>query len=97
MSAAVKNNKSWCVIIPTYNKAKNLKRVIDGVLQYTSDIFIINDGSTDETSEILKNYLQINLINLPENKGKGNALQVGFQTALQHQFDYAITIDSDGQ
>lgn len=97
MNTTDKNNRSWCVIIPTYNNAKTLKRVIDGVLEYTSDIFIINDGSTDETSEILKNYLQINLINLPENKGKGNALQVGFQTALQHQFDYAITIDSDGQ
>lgn len=97
MNTTDKNNRSWCVIIPTYNNAKTLQRVIDGVLEYTSHIFIINDGSTDETPEILKNYLQINLINLPENKGKGNALQVGFQTALQHQFDYAITIDSDGQ
>ena len=97
MSAAVKNNKSWCVIIPTYNNAKTLKRVIDGVLEYTSDIFIINDGSTDETPEILKNYPQVYLINLPVNKGKGYALQTGFKIALQERFDYAITIDSDGQ
>lgn len=97
MSAAVKNNKSWCVIIPTYNNAKTLKRVIDGVLEYTSHIFIINDGSTDETPEILKNYPQVYLINLPVNKGKGYALQTGFKIALQERFDYAITIDSDGQ
>lgn len=97
MNTSDKNNRSWCVIIPTYNNAKTLQRVIDGVLEYTSHIFIINDGSTDETPEILKNYSQIHLINLPVNKGKGYALQTGFKIALQERFDYAITIDSDGQ
>ena len=97
MNTTDKNNRSWCVIIPTYNNAKTLQRVIDGVLEYTSHIFIINDGSTDETPEILKNYPQVYLINLPVNKGKGYALQTGFKIALQERFDYAITIDSDGQ
>ena len=97
MNTTDKNNPSWCVIIPTYNNAKTLQRVIDGVLEYTSHIFIINDGSTDETPEILKNYPQVYLINLPVNKGKGYALQTGFKIALQERFDYAITIDSDGQ
>ncbi|MBS7332440.1 MAG: glycosyltransferase family 2 protein, partial [Weeksellaceae bacterium] len=69
MNTTDKNNPSWCVIIPTYNNAKTLQRVIDGVLEYTSYIFIINDGSTDETPEILKNYPQVYLINLPVNKG----------------------------
>lgn len=97
MNATDKNTYSWCVIIPTYNNAKTLQRVIDGVLEYTSHIFIINDGSTDETPEILKNYPQIHLINLPVNKGKGHALQTGFKAALKNGFEYAITIDSDGQ
>lgn len=97
MNTTDKNNRSWCVIIPTYNNAKTLQRVINGVLEYTSHIFIINDGSTDETPEILKNYPQVYLINLPVNKGKGYALQTGFKIALQERFDYAITIDSDGQ
>lgn len=97
MNATVKNNKTWCVIIPTYNNAKTLKRVIDGVLSYTSNIVIINDGSTDDTAQILQNYKQLTIIGLPQNKGKGNALQIGFKTALQNDFDYALTIDSDGQ
>lgn len=97
MNVNDKNTPSWCVIIPTYNNAKTLQRVIDGGLEYTSHIFIINDGSTDETPEILKNYPQIHRINLPINKGKGYALQKGFKMARQQGFDYAITIDSDGQ
>lgn len=91
------NNKTWCVIIPTYNNAKTLKRVVDGVLNYTNHIFIINDGSTDETPNILENYKQLSILNVPQNKGKGNALQLGFKAALAHNFDYALTIDSDGQ
>src|SRR5690606_38802964 len=97
MNTTDKNNRSWCVIIPTYNNAKTLQRVIDGVLEYTSHIFIINDGSTDETPEILKNYPQVYLINLPVNKGKGYALQTGFKIAIQEVVEYARTIESDGQ
>ena len=42
-----------CVIIPTYNNAGTLENVIRGVQDYTSDIIVVNDGSTDETEEIL--------------------------------------------
>lgn len=97
MNKPIENNKSWCVIIPTYNNAKTLKRVIEGVLNYTNHIFIINDGSTDATLQILQNYQQLHVIHLAENKGKGNALQTGFKVAIKHGFDYALTIDSDGQ
>lgn len=85
------------VIVPTYNNSKTLQRVLDGVLEYTDDILVVNDGSTDATSEILKKYPQILQIHLPENKGKGNALTVGFQKAKELGFKNAITIDSDGQ
>lgn len=86
-----------CVLIPTYNNHATLKRVIDGVLAYTQDVIIVNDGSIDTTSNILQAYQQLNIIHLPENKGKGNALRVGFKKALSLGYDYVITIDSDGQ
>ena len=89
--------KKICVLIPTYNNEKTLRRVIDGVLDYTKNIIVVNDGSTDSTSEILKTYPQISTINLPENKGKGNGLKIGFGKAKELGFDHAITIDSDGQ
>lgn len=91
------SERNICVLIPTYNNEKTLKRVIDGVLDYTENIIVVNDGSTDSTSEILKNYTQITVLNLPENKGKGNGLKTGFRKAKKLGFDYAITIDSDGQ
>ncbi|PTT73264.1 MULTISPECIES: DUF2062 domain-containing protein [unclassified Chryseobacterium] len=91
------SEKKICVLIPTYNNEKTLKRVIDGVLDYTEDIIAVNDGSTDSTKEILRSYSQIEVIDLPENKGKGNGLKTGFRKAKELGYDYAITIDSDGQ
>lgn len=86
-----------CVLIPTYNNNRTLNRVIDGVLNYTDQIIVVNDGSTDITSELLKSYTNIEQIHFPKNKGKGIALQEGFKRALQLDYNYVITIDSDGQ
>lgn len=71
--------------------------MVDEVLIQTNDIIIVNDGSTDNTKEILSIYSDLTLIQLDQNKGKGNALRVAFKKALFLGFDYAITIDSDGQ
>ncbi|MBD3905923.1 DUF2062 domain-containing protein [Chryseobacterium sp. Ch-15] len=90
------SEKKICVLIPTYNNEKTLRRVIDGVLDYTENIIIINDGSSDSTLQILEKY-SVTIINLSENKGKGNALKIGFRKAKEIGYDYAITIDSDGQ
>jgi len=88
---------SFCVIVPTYNNQKTLKRVLDSILDFTSNVIIVNDGSTDETSEILKEYSQLTQIHHPKNLGKGRALRNGFRKAIEQHFEYAITIDSDGQ
>ena len=91
------NATSFCVIVPTYNNHKTLKKVLDSILGYTSNIIIVNDGSTDDTGEILKSYPQLTQIHHPENLGKGRALRNGFRKAIEMRFEYAITIDSDGQ
>lgn len=86
-----------CVIIPTYNNEKTLKRLVDKTLNYTSDVIIVNDGSTDSTSQILAEYPQIPQIHFTKNQGKGMALRAGFKEALKLGYLNAITIDSDGQ
>jgi len=91
------SEKKICILIPTYNNAKTLNRVVDGVLEYTDAIIVVNDGSTDDTPQLLNSYSQITTVSLPENKGKGNALKTGFRKAEESGYDYAITIDSDGQ
>lgn len=88
---------SCCVLIPTYNNDATLTRVLDQVYYYTSNIIIINDGSTDATNEILKSYTSLIVVHLPINKGKGNALKTGFKAAGKLGYEYAISMDSDGQ
>jgi glycosyltransferase involved in cell wall biosynthesis len=90
-------NLKCCVIIPTYNNYKTLQKVIEGVLVFTENIIVVNDGSTDDSVETLKQFPQIQQIHIPKNKGKGNALRQGFKRAGSLGYRYAITIDSDGQ
>lgn len=85
-----------CVLIPAYNNAASLPAVIAGVLQFTDDIILINDGSTDGFNEVLTQYPEVKCISYTPNKGKGWALRTGFQEAGKF-FDYVITIDADGQ
>lgn len=91
------NQLNVCVVIPTYNNHKTLCRVIDGVLLQTSNVIIVNDGSTDATSEILESYMQCTIITIGKNQGKGNALREAFKKGKELGFHHAITIDSDGQ
>ncbi|TEB41653.1 glycosyltransferase family 2 protein, partial [Flavobacterium circumlabens] len=93
----VLQNVNFCVIVPTYNNHKTLKKVLDSILDFTPNVIVVNDGSTDETSEILKQYSQFTQIHHTRNSGKGMALRNGFKKAIQMNFEYAITIDSDGQ
>lgn len=86
-----------CVLIPTYNNASKLAAVLDDVLLYTHSVLLVNDGSNDRTKEIISNYPSINSFHLPKNKGKGNALLFGLKKAHEMGYDYAISIDSDGQ
>jgi len=85
------------VVIPTYNNAGTLAAVVADVKQYSSDIIVVNDGSTDHTSDILSTIKDITVIDYPKNRGKGYALKLGLQRACDLGYRYAISIDSDGQ
>ncbi len=86
------------ILIPTYNNSSTLSDVIDSVLDYTEDIIVVNDGSDDNTIEILEKYSKrIKIISYSKNKGKGYALKMGFKEARKLSYDYLISIDSDGQ
>ncbi len=85
------------VLIPTYNNAPKLRGVLDEVLKFTSSVLLVNDGSTDETREILAEFQEISTLHYDKNQGKGMALKKGLDWAISHQFSYAISMDSDGQ
>lgn len=86
-----------CVLVPTYNNHQTLAQVLTDVLQYSDDVCVVNDGSTDNTLEILSGFPQVRVCTYDKNQGKGYALRKGFEFARAQGYDYAITIDSDGQ
>jgi glycosyltransferase involved in cell wall biosynthesis len=86
-----------CVVIPTYNNASTLAGVIASVSEYSDHIIVVNDGSTDDTQAIVQTFPFVQLISYPENKGKGWALRKAFSYAVEQDYQFAISIDSDGQ
>ncbi len=85
------------VLIPTYNNSSTIAKVIEDVKDFAQDIIVVNDGSTDNTSEILSTIKDIRVIEYTQNRGKGHALKLGLGKAYEWGYRYAITIDSDGQ
>ncbi len=85
------------VVIPTYNNAGTLARVIEEVLQHGLPLLVVNDGSTDQTASILQNYNKVNQIHHKKNLGKGAALKSALLYALENKFRSILTIDADGQ
>ena len=86
-----------CVVIPTYNNAGTLAGIIEDVAKYTQQVIVVNDGSTDDTLLIVQSYRFVQLVSYPVNRGKGWALRKAFEHAVSLDYNYAITIDSDGQ
>lgn len=86
-----------CVLIPTYNNEQTLEKVIRNVLECTSQVIVINDGSTDTTTAILEKFPEVSLVSYAVNQGKGFALRQGFKRAIAEGYEYSISIDSDGQ
>ncbi len=85
------------IIIPVYNHYQQISGVIRQAQQLNLPIFVVDDGSTDATSQIISGISGINILSHPENQGKGAALLTGFTAAHEQGCDYAITLDGDGQ
>ncbi len=100
------NNKSISIIIPVYNEAESLKTLCDEIVSAFSsllneyEIIFINDGSSDDSQEILeeiakqRNDKNIRVVELKKNSGKATALDLGFSLARR---DVIITMDADLQ
>ncbi len=86
------------VIVPAYNEADNIATTIESIRKNApgTDILVINDGSRDETLQILKDC-SVSYLNLRTNLGIGGAVQSGYIYARENHYDYAVQIDADGQ
>jgi len=91
------------VVAPTYNNAGTLLDVLCRVEAVGLPIIVVNDGATDETPELLAEWVESKraehawVILHPENRGKASALRTGFAKAEAEGFTHAVTIDTDGQ
>jgi len=91
-----KNNHTTIAIIPCYNEAATIGSMVIQTQHYVDCVLVIDDGSTDDTIKIAKKAGATVLAH-KKNKGKSSAIKTGFQYALEHNYDYIITIDGDYQ
>ena len=63
------NSLKVCVIVPTYNNGLTLAGIIGDVLQYTKNVIVVNDGSTDGTLAIIKEFPAVEIISYPRQHG----------------------------
>ncbi len=84
------------IVVPTYNNETTIEQVVKDVRGYSDQVLVVNDGSTDSTSTIIS-AIGVENISYSPNRGKGYAIRQSFRWALEHGYDYVLTIDSDGQ
>ena len=96
----IKEIKTLSIIIPVFNEEERLKKSLIQINRYIKnkkiEVIIVNDGSTDSTKEIIKQFIKINkkikVINLKNNLGKGAALKKGILNAKNK---FILTMDLD--
>lgn len=86
-----------CILIPTYNNARTVAQVVEAAKLTGYPVFVVNDGATDGTAELVRAIEGITLLEHETNRGKGAALLTGFEAAQRAGFTHAVTLDSDGQ
>ena len=88
---------SYLTALPVFNEVSHVNAVLDQVRQYSRNVLVVDDGSTDGTRERLRQRDDVRVLTHPENRGYGAALISAFDYARQHGFDFLVTIDCDGQ
>ena len=83
--------------LPVYNEFSYVNPVLDEVVRYADDVLVVDDGSTDGTSDLLAARNDIRVIQHEKNRGYGAALITAFKYAVDHEYDVLVTIDCDGQ
>jgi glycosyltransferase involved in cell wall biosynthesis len=83
--------------IPVYNEQAHLEAVLAEVLRYAGDVLVVDDGSTDRTPDLLRNFPTVQVIRHPTNRGYGAGLRSAFGRTIEGGYEGLVTIDCDGQ
>ena len=85
------------VALPVFNEAKHIDEVLDEVRCHAETVLVVDDGSMDQTPNILGRRRDICVVRHETNLGYGAAIQTAMNYAAGHGFDSLVTIDCDGQ
>lgn len=88
------------VVIPAYNEELNIGNTIEQIPENISDKFdviIVDDGSEDNTAEVIQSYEDVILVKHPHNRGNGAATKTGLNYCKREKYDIAVILDADGQ
>src|SRR6266550_9010845 len=84
------------ILIPAFNAAKSVGDVVRASKELVPDVVVINDGSRDETAAVAR-AAGAEVVDHPQNRGKGAGLKTGFAYAINNGYDLVVTLDADGQ
>ena len=84
------------VLIPSYNEARTIGKIVREVRSRGLPVYVVDDGSTDKTASIAEAEGAI-VLKHEKNTGKGASLRDGFSHILKEDFDAVVVIDGDGQ
>lgn len=87
----------YLTAIPVYNEERHIPTVLDRVRRYSPNILVINDGSTDRTTELLARQPDLQVVTHVHNRGYGAALISAFACVKHRGYDLLVTMDCDGQ
>jgi len=89
----------FAFVIPVFNHAQNVRRVVEEALLSRAPVFVVDDGSTDETTGILAGIRTARILRHPVNRGKGAAILTGMEAASEApvRAHFVVTVDADGQ
>ena len=91
---------STVVVIPTFNEAENLRRLLPPLLELPLDILIVDDASTDGTQQVVAKFQEqsgrVTLLARPRKLGLGSAYRDGFADVLPRGYQLIIQMDADG-
>jgi glycosyltransferase involved in cell wall biosynthesis len=98
MAAGASNDLAKLAIVPAYNEAGMVGRVVRDIQRHAPgfDVLVVDDGSNDTTAEEAEAEGAV-VIRHPYNLGIGGAVQSGYKYALRHDYDVAVQVDGDGQ
>lgn len=85
------------VIIPYYNASSYVREVVDGLPDFISKIYIVDDYGSEPLPKVLNDHKKVEIIKNEKNLGVGGATKEGFKKAINDEMDIVVKVDADNQ